>query len=147
MPWVNNNAPAAPGVSASIQDGGTSIRWQPGSGTAKIAVQAKIGGTWRTMKISPVSSQSITIPRADAIAREAKDSPYVNLLVVRQADQLNLGGLARTLNDLRIPPANRLEKLTGERAGQYSIRINDQWRICFIWNNGDAQDVQIVDYH
>ena len=52
-----------------------------------------------------------------------------------------------TLQDLRIPPANRLEKLTGERAGQYSIRINDQWRICFIWREGNAHDVEIVDYH
>ena len=73
MPWVNDNAPAAPGVSASVQSGGTSIRCTPGSGTAKLAVQAKIGGTWRTMKISPVSSQSITIPRADAIAVTALD--------------------------------------------------------------------------
>jgi len=51
------------------------------------------------------------------------------------------------LNDLRIPPANRLEKLKGSRAGQYSIRINDQWRICFDWDNGDALNVEIVDYH
>ena len=54
---------------------------------------------------------------------------------------------ARTLDDLRIPPANRLERLKGDRAGQYSIRINDQWRICFSWNRGDALDVEIVDYH
>ena len=51
------------------------------------------------------------------------------------------------LDDLRIPPANRLEKLTGERKGQWSIRINDQWRICFTWLNGDAYDVEITDYH
>ena len=51
------------------------------------------------------------------------------------------------LNDLRIPPANRLEKLKGDREGQYSIRINDQWRICFDWSNGDAMNVEIVDYH
>ncbi len=51
------------------------------------------------------------------------------------------------LNDLRVPPANRLEKLKGKRAGQYSIRINDQWRICFVWENGDALNVEIVDYH
>ncbi len=54
---------------------------------------------------------------------------------------------ARTLDDLRIPPANRLERLKGDRAGQYSIRINDQWRICFIWKQGDVLDVEIVDYH
>jgi proteic killer suppression protein len=54
---------------------------------------------------------------------------------------------AVSLNDLRIPPANRLEKLSGERAGQHSIRINDRWRVCFVWREGDAYDVEIVDYH
>lgn len=49
--------------------------------------------------------------------------------------------------DLRSPPSNRLEKLSGDRAGQYSIRINDQWRITFRWHNGDAHDVEICDYH
>jgi proteic killer suppression protein len=54
---------------------------------------------------------------------------------------------ATSLEDLRVPPANHLEKLTGDRKGQHSIRINDQWRICFRWSNGDAHDVEIVDYH
>lgn len=54
---------------------------------------------------------------------------------------------AVSLDDLRVPPGNRLEKLTGDRAGQYSIRINDQWRICFQWADGDAYEVEIVDYH
>jgi proteic killer suppression protein len=54
---------------------------------------------------------------------------------------------AVTLDDLRVPPANRLEKLSGDRAGQYSIRINDQWRICFEWLDGDAYNVEIVNYH
>jgi proteic killer suppression protein len=54
---------------------------------------------------------------------------------------------AEALGDLRVPPGNRLEKLRGERQGQYSIRINDQWRICFRWHAGDAYDVEIVDYH
>jgi proteic killer suppression protein len=54
---------------------------------------------------------------------------------------------ARSLNDLRAPPGNRLEALTGARAGQHSIRINDQWRVCFVWRDGDAHDVEIVDYH
>jgi len=53
----------------------------------------------------------------------------------------------QTLHDLRIPPANRLERLKGNREGQHSIRINDQWRICFIWRAGDAYDVEITDYH
>lgn len=54
---------------------------------------------------------------------------------------------AEALEDLRVPPGNRLEKLKGDRAGQHSIRVNDQWRICFRWANGDAQDVELVDYH
>ncbi len=54
---------------------------------------------------------------------------------------------AQTLADLRVPPANRLERLRGKREGQYSIRINDQWRICFRWESGDVHDVDIVDYH
>ena len=54
---------------------------------------------------------------------------------------------ARTLRDLRVPPGNRLEALKGDRKGQHGIRINDQWRICFSWRDGDAFDVEIVDYH
>ncbi|WP_207064079.1 type II toxin-antitoxin system RelE/ParE family toxin [Motiliproteus sp. SC1-56] len=54
---------------------------------------------------------------------------------------------AVTLDDLRIPPANRLEALKGDRIGPHSIRINGQWRICFHWRNGDAYNVEIVDYH
>jgi proteic killer suppression protein len=54
---------------------------------------------------------------------------------------------ATVLDDLRLPPGNRLEKLKGDRAGQHSIRINPQWRICFRWRSGDAYDVEIVDYH
>jgi len=54
---------------------------------------------------------------------------------------------AEKLEDLRIPPGNRLDKLTGNRQGQHSIRINDQWRICFRWSEGDAYEVEIVDYH
>jgi len=54
---------------------------------------------------------------------------------------------AININDLRIPPANHLEKLSGNREGQYSIRINDQWRICFEWKNSDAFKVEITDYH
>lgn len=54
---------------------------------------------------------------------------------------------AKVLKDLEIPPGNRLEQLVGNRSGQYSIRINDQWRICFGWNDGAATNVEIVDYH
>ncbi|MHB0976612.1 MAG: type II toxin-antitoxin system RelE/ParE family toxin [Candidatus Aquicultorales bacterium] len=54
---------------------------------------------------------------------------------------------AKTVNDLRVPPANRLEKLSGTREGQLSIRINDRWRICFGWQDGDAHEVETTDYH
>jgi len=54
---------------------------------------------------------------------------------------------AESLGDLRVPPGNRLEKLSGNRQGQHSIRINDQWRICFAWKDRDAHDVEIADYH
>lgn len=54
---------------------------------------------------------------------------------------------ARVLDDLNAPPGNRVETLKGGRRGQYSIRINDQWRICFVWKDGDADNVEIVDYH
>jgi proteic killer suppression protein len=54
---------------------------------------------------------------------------------------------AETVEDLRVPPGNRVERLTGKRKGQYSIRVNDQWRICFRWGQGNAVDVEIVDYH
>jgi len=68
---------------------------------------------------------------------------------VRKADLRRLYALeaATNLLDLRSPPSNRLEKLRGDRAGQYSIRINDQWRICFVWDQTGAWDVEIVDYH
>ena len=61
--------------------------------------------------------------------------------------KLEILNAAETLQDLRNPPSNRLEKLSGNRQGQYSIRVNDPWRICFAWKEGDAQAVEIVDYH
>ncbi|WP_428249982.1 type II toxin-antitoxin system RelE/ParE family toxin [Ferrovibrio sp.] len=67
----------------------------------------------------------------------------IRAVAYRRLDMLNA---AQALNDLRQPPGNRLEALKGSRRGQHSIRINDQWRICFIWRDG-AEDVEIVDYH
>jgi len=61
--------------------------------------------------------------------------------------KLRMLNRSSTLEDLRVPPGNRLESLSGSRRGQYSIRINDQWRICFVWREGNAYDVEIVDYH
>lgn len=63
------------------------------------------------------------------------------------ARKLEMIAAATELRSLRVPPSNRLEKLKGDRAGQFSVRINDQWRICFKWKAGDAHDVEIVDYH
>jgi proteic killer suppression protein len=70
--------------------------------------------------------------------------PGVQTLALRKLLVLDA---AEILDELRLPPGNRLEKLSGDRKGQYSIRINDQWRICFRWKQGDAHDVQIADYH
>ena len=71
---------------------------------------------------------------------------FVNIESVarRKLRQLEL---AARLDDLRVPPGNRLEALKGDRAGQHSIRVNDQWRVCFRWTAGGAEDVEIVDYH
>ena len=54
---------------------------------------------------------------------------------------------SESLDDLRVPPGNRLEKLKGNREGQHSVRVNDQWRVCFVWKDGDAHEVEVVDYH
>ena len=76
--------------------------------------------------------------------RSRKLPPDIQQVALRKLRMINN---AKSITDLRIPPANRLEKLSGNRAGQYSIRINDQWRICFSWKDGDAVDVEITDYH
>jgi toxin HigB-1 len=74
------------------------------------------------------------VPRFRAIERQARRK----LLLIHGAG---------ALNDLRLPPGNRLEALKGSRSGQHSIRVNEQWRVCFVWRNGGAEDVEIVDYH
>lgn len=73
-----------------------------------------------------------------------KIPPDIRTVAVRKLDQLNA---AVVLGDLRAPPGNRLEALRGELAGRHSIRVNDQWRIVFHWEAGDAHEVEIVDYH
>jgi proteic killer suppression protein len=70
--------------------------------------------------------------------------PDLQAVALRKLRILNS---ASRLEDLRVPPANRLEALKGDRKGQYSIRINQQWRICFVWRQNNAHDVEIVDYH
>jgi toxin HigB-1 len=76
--------------------------------------------------------------------RSRKLPSEIQQVALRKLRMLNR---AETLQDLRIPPANRLERLSGDRSSQHSIRINDQWRICFVWQAGEALDVEIVDYH
>ncbi len=76
--------------------------------------------------------------------RAASIDSRIHRVALRKLRQV---GSALTLDDLRIPPGNRLEALKGGRRGQYSIRINDQWRICFVWKDGGAEDVEVVDYH
>ena len=82
-----------------------------------------------------------------AIAAGKAPKGFPHDLVARAERRLRAIGNAAALNDLRSPPGNRLEKLSGDRAGQHSIRINDQWRICFTWTEAGAEEVEIVDYH
>ncbi|MBU6410111.1 MAG: type II toxin-antitoxin system RelE/ParE family toxin [Verrucomicrobia bacterium] len=70
--------------------------------------------------------------------------PHIERVALRKLTQLDR---SRELRDLRLPPGNRLEALKGSRAGQHSIRVNDQWRVCFRWQGEDAHDAEIVDYH
>ncbi len=76
--------------------------------------------------------------------RTRKIPPDIQRTALRKLVQLDA---AVTLDDLRVPPGNRLEALHRDREGQHSIRINDQWRICFVWNDGAVEGVEIIDYH
>ena len=82
-----------------------------------------------------------------AIAERQRVRKFPGGMQRRAQRKLMLLNNAKTINDLRIPPGNRLESLSGDRDAQYSIRINDQWRICFVWLRGNAHQVEIVDYH
>jgi proteic killer suppression protein len=86
----------------------------------------------------------IETERFYATGKSKRFPPDVLKRTVKRLTQLDA---AMVINDLRMPPSNRLEALGGNRAGQWSIRINDQWRICFRFQNGEACDVEIVDYH
>ena len=83
----------------------------------------------------------------EQIWNEARSFRLPSDIQQRALNKLALLNRAARLEDLRVPPGNRLEALRGSRRGQYSIRINDQWRLCFQWENGDALDVEICDYH
>ena len=82
----------------------------------------------------------------EALSKGERVKRFVNIAAVarRKLRQLEI---ANRLEDLRVPPGNRLEALKGDRAGQHSIRVNDQYRVCFRWTDADAEDVEIVDYH
>lgn len=90
--------------------------------------------------------ESFQCTDTEALSRGDRVRRFVNFATVaqRKLRQLQIAGC---LDDLRVPPGNRLEALKGNRAGQHSIRINDQWRVCFRWTAAGAQDVEIVDYH
>ncbi|MYC97379.1 MAG: type II toxin-antitoxin system RelE/ParE family toxin [Caldilineaceae bacterium SB0661_bin_32] len=85
--------------------------------------------------------------QARRIAERRRVRKFPEDIQIRAQIKLMILNNAKSLEDLRKPPGNRLEALTGDRTGQHSIRINDQWRICFVWSGEDAYDVEIVDYH
>jgi len=93
-----------------------------------------------------MSIQSFRCADTAALYRGERVSRWGNIerAALRKLTQL---AVSSRLEDLRIPPGNRLELLRGNRAGQYSIRINDQWRVCFVWTGDGAYDVEIIDYH
>lgn len=100
-----------------------------------------------TNVIDGVVIRSFKEKRTEAIfeGRRARGLPIE--IQQRARRKLRMIDAASAIDDLRIPPSNRLEKLKGDRRGQHSIRINDQWRICFVWNDDSASEVEIVDYH
>jgi proteic killer suppression protein len=90
--------------------------------------------------------KSFACAETEALARGERVRRFVNIASVARRKLRQLEVSAR-LDDLRVPPGNRLEALKGDRSGQYSIRINDQWRVCFRWTAAGAENVEIVDYH
>jgi toxin HigB-1 len=91
--------------------------------------------------------QSFRDKRTVAVYQGLRPKGFPSDLFIVAARKLRYLDAANGLESLRVPPGNRLEVLAGRRAGQYGIRINDQWRICFHWHDGAAHDVEIVDYH
>ena len=91
--------------------------------------------------------QTFACPDTEALFRDGRRIPRFVAFQAAAMRKLAMLNQATRVEELRIPPGNRLEKLTGDRAGQWSIRINDQWRVCFGFENGQAFAVEIVDYH
>lgn len=94
-----------------------------------------------------MSIKSFACAETERLFNDARGTGIPNQIVKRARRKLLIIDAATDTNDLRVPPGNRLEKLSGNRSGQYSIRINDQYRVCFVFRNGDAFQVEIVDYH
>ena len=94
-----------------------------------------------------MSIKSFACTDTEKLFNDKRGTGIPNQIAKRARKKLLLVHASKDVNDLRVPPGNQLEKLSGDRAGQYSIRINDQYRICFVSRNGSAFQVEIVDYH
>jgi len=121
--------------------------------TAGRQLQPLVGGALLTLddindeRYGPVVIRSFRDAETEKVFQRER-SRRLPPAVQRQAHRkLLLLDAAEALKELRIPPGNRLERLSGDRVGQHSLRINDQWRVCFRWERGDAYDVEIADYH
>lgn len=90
--------------------------------------------------------RSFRCAETESLSKGVRVRRFVNIEAVARR-KLRQPEIASRLEDLRVPPGNRLEALKGRRSGQYSIRVNDQWRVCFRWSDAGADDVEIVDYH
>ena len=99
------------------------------------------------MRYAPGVIRSFRNAETERVFRRERSRRFPPGVQRRAHRKLLLVDAAEALQDLRIPPGNHLGRLSGRRAGQHSIRINDQWRICFRWDRGDAYDVEITDYH
>lgn len=94
-----------------------------------------------------MSIKSFACTDTEKLFNDERGTGIPNQIAKRARKKLLLVHASKDVNDLRVPPGNQLEKLSGDRAGQYRIRINDQYRICFVFRNGSAFHVEIVDYH
>jgi proteic killer suppression protein len=94
-----------------------------------------------------MSIKSFACAETEKLFNDERGIGIPNQIAKRARRKLLMINASRDVNDLRVPPGNRLEKLSGDRAGQYSIRVNDQYRVCFVFRNGNAFQVEIVDYH